>query len=161
MARTAAGSEKMRSGARRQAGRPWEDGGSRAVRGHGKAGNMPEGEDGVCILCGREVRGIPARADMAIRAARKMREMLGMEPRHTVACADCFHLCREKRLSFEKSVKKWRIGAAAFVLLLLCGALFYGRLEPWLAAPALAGAALMLLVPYGNYFPAFEGAEKN
>ena len=110
---------------------------------------------------GRETRGIPARADMAIRAARKMREMLGMEPRHTVACADCFHLCREKRLSFEKSVKKWRIGAAAFVLLLLCGALFYGRLEPWLAAPALAGAALMLLVPYGNYFPAFEGAEKN
>lgn len=129
--------------------------GARAMRGQEKPGGRPKEESGVCILCGREARGVPARADSAIRAARKIRQLLRLAPRHTVACADCLPGCAKKRLAFEKAMKNYQIAAAAFVLLLLCGALFYGRLEPWLAAPALAGAALILLVPCGSYFPAF------
>ena len=126
----------------------------------GKGGNKAKAERGVCILCGREMPGAAARQDLVIMGARKIRSLLRMPPSHTVACADCLPLCAKKRQAFEKSMKNWRIAAAAFVLFMLSGALYYGRLGFWLAAPALVGAAIILLVPYGDYFPAFEAAKK-
>ena len=89
-----------------------------------------------------------------------MRAVLRMEPRHTIACRYCLPMCAGKRKAFEKTLKSYQIGAAAFVLLVAAGALVYGTLTIWLALPALLGAAIMLLLPYGSYFPAFEAEKK-
>jgi len=123
-----------------------------------KAAHAPkEGqEEGVCILCGGEKYGYPAKVDLPISLARKAREILRMEMRHSIACKKCLPLCTEKRVKFEKELRNYRIGAAVFALVVIAGGFYFKRAELWLAVPVILGGAIMLLLPYGRYFPIFS-----
>jgi hypothetical protein len=113
-------------------------------------------ENGVCVLCGGEKTGAPAVKDAAISFARHVRKLLGMAERHTVACSDCLPRCIEKRAAFEKMIKSYRLYAIVFVLVLAAGSAAYGGFTVWIALPAIIGAAIILLLPYGHYFPKFQ-----
>jgi len=131
----------------------------------GKAGRLPSKapsrlEEGICILCGGEKKGFPAKKDLAISAARKMRSLLKMEERRTIACERCLPTCLAKRAKFEHEKRNYIIVAGVFVLTVVAGGFYFKRLEGWLAVPALLGAAIILLLPYGKYFPSFEISER-
>lgn len=113
-------------------------------------------EKGVCILCGKETLGIMANEDRVIRAARKIRALLNMEPRHTVACRSCLKECRVRRRAFEKKSRNYRILAAAFFLLVFVGSMAYGKLELSTIAAAALGTLFIALLPYFYYAPGFE-----
>ncbi|VVC01825.1 Uncharacterised protein [uncultured archaeon] len=112
-------------------------------------------EKGLCVLCGAEKEGAPARKDCAIAVARHLRKALGMPGRHTVACAGCLASCIERRAAFESMLSRYRLYAAAFALVLAAGSAAYGAFTVWIALPALIGAAIIMLLPYGRYFPDF------
>ncbi|MEM4633787.1 MAG: hypothetical protein QW275_01400 [Candidatus Anstonellaceae archaeon] len=120
------------------------------------AGKKKALEDGICILCGVEKKGYPAKMDFPIRTARKIRELLRLPPRHTIACESCFGMCEEKRRLFEKMVSRYSIYSILFSLMVIAGGIFYSKLELWLLIPAILGSAIMLLLPYGRYFPKFQ-----
>lgn len=113
-------------------------------------------ESGVCVLCGKETFGLPAKADWVIRAARKIRSLLKMKPRHTVACAACVQECAKKGKLFEKRGWNYRAAAALFFLLVLAGSMFYGQLELRTVLFAFLGALFIAALPYAQYFPDFE-----
>jgi hypothetical protein len=118
-------------------------------------------EEGVCILCGRQAKGCPAREDLEISAARHLRSMLRMEPHHTVACGNCLQACVVKRKAFERTRGTYRTGAIVFFLLVVAGSLVYGRADALLAIPALIGSAIIYLLSWGRYFPSFQIHEGN
>jgi len=122
-----------------------------------KAAHAPkEGqEEGVCILCGGEKHGYPAAEDLPISLARKAREFFRMPPSHTVACERCHGSCGAKREMFEKRLRTYWICALIFVLIVFAGGMAYQKLDLWLAVTALLGSAVILLLPYGSYFPRF------
>ncbi|MCX8198323.1 MAG: hypothetical protein N3F07_04005 [Candidatus Micrarchaeota archaeon] len=113
-------------------------------------------ESGICILCGGEKKGYPAKVDLPIYLARKAREALRLPPRHSIACESCFSSCVKKRQEFEKKLRSYRLGAALFAALTIIGGAMFGRLELWLAVPSILGAGIILLLPYGSYFPSFQ-----
>lgn len=117
-------------------------------------------EKGICILCGGEKQGAPAIKDTAISSARKLRKLLGMEERHTIACSTCLPMCAGKRAAFEKMLARYRLYAISFVLVLIIGSAVLGGFSLWLILPVIIGAAIILLLPYGYYFPKFEITEK-
>ena len=127
-----------------------------------KKGKMTSGsprEKGVCILCGGEKEGVPAQKDAAISFFRSFRKLLGMEEKHTIACNACLPLCLPKRAVFEKSLSRHRLYAMGFVFFLLAGSAAFGSFPLWLLLPSAAGAAIILLLPFGRYFPAFKTSD--
>lgn len=119
-------------------------------------GKKRDSEQGGCILCGGEKQGVPAEKDAAISSARKLRRLFGMAERHTVACDACLPLCLEKRKAFEKNLLRYRLYAGIFVLVLIAGSVAFGGFSLWLLVPAIIGSLIILLLPYGRYFPKFE-----
>ncbi len=124
---------------------------------HKKASGL---ESGVCVLCGSEAEGAPAKKDAAISLARKMRSLFGMGVHHSVACKNCLPLALEKRQRFERSLKSYRMYSVAFILLVVGGSVAFRSLDLRIAIPGAIGAAIIMLLPYGYYFPAFEITEK-
>jgi len=122
------------------------------------AGKKAGLERGVCVLCGAEAQGTPAKKDAVISLARRMRAILGMAERHSIACENCLQLALEKRKRFERSLKSYRIYAIGFFLFVIAGSLAFNRLDPRILLPALFGALIIVLLPYGYYFPAFESS---
>ncbi len=118
------------------------------------AGGMKR--NGICFLCGQETGGISAKEDMLIRCAREIRRLLRLRERHTVACPGCMAECAKRRAGFEKELKGYRLGAALFFFLTAAGAAFFGRLDAPALAGALCGAAIIALLPYAGYCPAFQ-----
>jgi len=116
-------------------------------------------EAGVCLSCGKKTNGAPAKPDIVIHAARKIRSLLKMRPSHTVACAACMQKCAEKRGKFEKKTRDYRAAALVFFLLLVGGSVFYGNLELPVIIAAVLGALFIAALSYAYYFPSFE-AEK-
>ena len=114
----------------------------------------------VCFLCGQERGGIPAKEDMLIRTARKIRSLLRLRCVHTASCAACLQECYKRRSAFEGRRRAYRIGAALFFLLTAAGAALFGRLDAPSLLGALLGAALIALLPYTSYCPAFPPAEE-
>ncbi len=113
-------------------------------------------EEGVCVLCGGQKPGIPAKKDFAIMFARRMRQVLGQPERHSTACENCIETCLQRRKAFEKEERLSFIIAAAFFFMVVAGGAYFKQFELWLFAPAILGAAIILLLPYGKYFPAFK-----
>jgi hypothetical protein len=118
--------------------------------------NTAASENGICILCGQEKKGAGAKPDIIIGAARKLRELLKMPQRHTVACMDCLPECEKKRAEFEKKLGGYRIVGVAFFLILVAGSLVYGGFGLRAVLAGLVGAAVIVLLPYAKYFPKFE-----
>jgi len=114
-----------------------------------------EGERGVCILCGKETSGAPARQDFEIRTARRLRQALKLPERHTISCKGCFQECARRGEAFGKKRKSYLAYAALFFLLLIFGSAGLGGFTPWLILPGALGAAIISLLPYASYFPSF------
>ncbi len=115
-----------------------------------------KGENGICILCGREEKGLPARPDFVISSARKMRNLLHLGAKHTIACNKCLPECVRRRAVFEKGRKNYQIGAAVFFLLLVGGSVAYGAFGLRAVLAGAVGASSVFLLCYAKYFPAFE-----
>jgi len=113
-------------------------------------------ESGICIACGREVKGIPARQDFVIRAARKMRAILRMAPHHTVVENAHFEEAKARRANFEKSLMNYRLGAVLFFLFFIAGGIFFGGDAVSSLFAAAAGAIFIALLPYLRYYPKFD-----
>ena len=114
-------------------------------------------EAGVCIVCGEHVRGIPAQADFPIRSARRLRRLLRAEKR-TVVCKAHFSEAQAKRARFEKSRSGYLLVAALFFLFVMTGPILFGKIQLEMLIPGAAGAALILLVSYSQYYPKFAEA---
>jgi hypothetical protein len=115
-------------------------------------------EDGVCVLCGGELPGIPTKKDLAIAFARKIRQAFRMEPHHSVACRRCLPACLQKRAAFESEMRLSRIFALVLFAAVLAGGVYFGSFTVWTFLPAILGSAIILLLPYGKYFPEFPSA---
>lgn len=113
-------------------------------------------ERGVCYLCGKECSGTPAKKDAAISMARRMRGLLRLPEKHTVACAACLAECKRKGAAFEKRLSGYRLGAALFFLLVCAGSAFFGRLDAPAVLGGILGGLLIWLLAYASYFPSFE-----
>ncbi|VVB99912.1 Uncharacterised protein [uncultured archaeon] len=118
---------------------------------------MAKKELGVCILCGNETQGMPAREDFIVSFFRKVRAILRMPARHTVACSACLQQCMEKRAAFEKKADGYRVYAVLFFLLVVLGGLLYGNASIFLIVPALLGSIIIFALPYAYYCPDFRG----
>jgi len=117
--------------------------------------------DGVCILCGGDLPGVPAQKDIAISFARKIRETFGWGIHHSVACKNCVATCLRKRAAFEGEIRLSRILALLFCASVLGGAAYLGGFSAWTFVPAALGSAIILLLPYGKYFPKFVVAKES
>lgn len=122
--------------------------------------NSAKKEEGICILCGGDKEGAPAEKDAAVSSARFLRSILGMAERHSVACKACLPLCLEKRRAFEKNLQRYRLYAGIFVLALVAGSAAFRGFSLFVLFPAIIGAAIILLLPYGRYFPKFRANEE-
>ena len=111
-------------------------------------------EEGVCIVCGNTVRGIPAQPDILIKAARKIRGILRAES-HTVVCNGHLPEAVSRRAKFEKSLFGYKIAAAVFFLLAMAGPLAFGQVVLGMAIPGAIGALFILLIAYLQYYPEF------
>ncbi|MCX8195050.1 MAG: hypothetical protein N3G22_03020 [Candidatus Micrarchaeota archaeon] len=118
-------------------------------------------KQGICVLCGSVGEGVPAAPDFAISSARKIRKLLGMEERHTIACEKCLQACIQKREKFERMNRNYRIYAALFFLLVFGGSTALRGFDARILLPALLGCAIILLLPYGHYSPKFESGKKS
>ncbi len=114
-----------------------------------------EGERGVCILCGMETSGVPAKQDLAIRMARRLRRAMKLPEKHTISCKGCFQECARRGEAFGKKRKSYLTYAILFFLLLIFGSAGMGGFTPWLILPGALGAAIIALLPYASYFPSF------
>jgi len=113
-------------------------------------------EKGVCIICGGQRTGAPAVQELPIRAARRLRSIFNQPAKHTIACGEHFEVALAKRAKFEKKVRDYRLGAAAFFVFVLFGGVFFGKFDMGLFVPALLGAFIVALLPYFYYFPSFD-----
>ncbi len=113
-------------------------------------------EKGICIICGEARTGSPAKPEFPVRAARYLRALFRQPAKHSIACNEHLDEAREKRAKFEKKVRDYLLGAAAFFVFVLMGGLFFGRADIGLFVPALLGALAVALLPCFYYFPSFE-----
>ena len=149
------GGKRQRSGSRPET-QEGAMGAAQAQAAHGAARGQQAGmEDGICILCGGEKKGGPAKKDIAIAFARGVRRLLRMEEHHTVACSRCIDACRAKRAAFEAEMKTARIFALIFFAGVCAGGFYFKSAGAWIFVPAALGSAIILLLPYGKYFPKF------
>ena len=122
---------------------------------HAQAKSARLQQKGICIICGEARTGTPAKPEFLVRAARHLRALFSLPAKHTIACSNHLAEAKEKRARYEKKVRDYRIGAAAFFVLVLMGSLFFGRADIGIFAPALLGALVILLLPCFYYFPSF------
>ena len=95
------------------------------------AGKSRQGmEKGVCIICGKEAEGIQAKPDTIILAIRNLRQLLGMEPRHTIVEKAHLAEAQKKRERFDKKVSEHRIWAIIVFFLLIGGSAAMGGFGP-------------------------------
>lgn len=120
------------------------DGGGNAIMGKG-----------VCIICGREAFGIPAKQDSVILVARKLRSLLHRKPLHTIVEKAHLKEARQKRARFEKKLWEHRIAAVIVFVLLALGSLAVEGFSFWLFIPAALGALFVWLLAFAYYFPEF------
>jgi len=126
-----------------------------AAAGKGASVPAPAMENGVCIICGEARMGTPAKPEIPVRFARRLRAVLKQPARHTVACREHLDEARQRRAKFEKKVRDYRLGALLFFAFVVLGSLAYGKLGWGLLAPAVLGALFVALLPYFYYFPSF------
>ena len=112
-------------------------------------------EAGVCIICGSTLNGMPAEPEFPVRAVRRLRSILKMPARHTIACKEHLGEARARRAKFEKKVRDYILGAVAFFAFVLIGGLFFGKLDLSMAGPAFFGAIIISLLPCFYYYPSF------
>ena len=120
-----------------------------------KDGSMVR-EQGICFLCGKETTGTPAEADWIISGARRFRALLSLPKKHTIACSECLPKLLERRKKFEKNLFWYKIGAAAFVLLVLVAAASADSLGAQAVIGAIIGAAFLICLAYFSYCPSFQ-----
>jgi len=75
--------------------------------------------------------------------------------KHTIACSEHIQEARQGRAKFEKKVRDYFIGAAAFFALMLMGGLFFGKFDISIFVPAILGALIIMFLPCFYYFPSF------
>ena len=126
---------------------------------HMAKGNADMKEGGICFICGQERKGAAAKEDVAIRAARKIRSLLHMPPRHTVACSECAAECANRRAAFEAKRKTYCIVAALFFAMVIAGQLFFGNPDARALVAAALGAAIIAGLAYTTYCPKFLFSE--
>jgi len=120
-----------------------------------KGAQAPAPEKGICIICGEARTGTLAEPEFPIRAARRLRSIFKQPAKHTIVCKEHLAEAGAKRAKFEKKVRDYRLGAAAFFALILAGSLFFGKFDIGLFVPAFLGAAVIAFLPYFYYFPSF------
>ena len=116
---------------------------------------LQKSEKGVCIICGELRSGTPADPELPVRAARKLRAIMKQPAKHTIACKAHLEEAKQKRAKFERKVRDYLIGAAAFFALVLAGSLFFGKFDIHIFIPAILGAAIIAFLPLFYYFPSF------
>ena len=112
-------------------------------------------EKGVCIICGSARTGTPAAKEFPVSAARHLRSLFHQHAKHTIACGEHLAEAKEKRAKYEKKVRDYLIGAAAFFAFVLMGGLYFGKFDIGLFMPALLGALAIAALPHFYYFPSF------
>jgi len=130
----------------------------RGLSGKGSDTGNPQLEEGICVLCGGRKTGVPAQKDFAIRFARWLRRTLGTGEAHSIACKSCLAACARKRDAFESEMRLGRIFAVLFFIVFLAGGVYFGGFGMWTFVPAIIGSIIILLLPYGKYFPKFQGS---
>ncbi|MCX6773144.1 MAG: hypothetical protein NTV88_05255, partial [Candidatus Micrarchaeota archaeon] len=116
-------------------------------------------EPGICFSCGKETTGTPAKADWLISGARRFRALLSLPKKHTVACSECFPTLLEKRKKFEKNLHWCKIGAVAFALLVIAGAVLTDSIGLQALFGAVIGAIFVLSLAYFAYCPSFQAGK--
>jgi hypothetical protein len=117
---------------------------------------QPEAHEmGVCVICGRQAKGVPAAPEIPIRAARWLRAAAGQVAKHTVACREHLAEARQRRAKYEKKQRGYLIAAALFFVLVVAGSFAFGRSDLCLFAPAIIGAIFIAALPTFYYFPSF------
>ncbi len=110
---------------------------------------------GVCIICGKAGKGIMAKKDFFIIAARRLRSFFGPEEKRTMVHRHHMKKAKEKRANFEKMQGLYRKYAIVFFVLAILGGLGF-KLDLWVLFPAFLGALFIAALPYAYYFPSFE-----
>jgi hypothetical protein len=106
----------------------------------------------VCVVCGKEKKGVRVEEDPVIETIRSIKERLNISTKNTlVVCKECLPKAEEKRKRFERSVMTWGILAVLVAVLLL---LISFSIQSFLLSiiTALAFMLLSLL----SYFPKVE-----
>lgn len=113
--------------------------------------------EGICFGCGKAGAGKAARADLAISAARKLRQAFSLPEKRTVACAGCLTGLAERRKRFEKNFFWYRAGGLAFFAVVLVAAAAKNSLGAGAVFGAVAGAAIIACFSLLTYCPDFDG----
>ena len=109
---------------------------------------------GICIICGKQGKGIMAKKDFFISLARKLRSFSGSKGKKTMVHRHHMRKAKEKRKKFEKMLGFYRKVAIAFFVVALVGGLGF-KLDLWVLFPAALGALFIATLPYVYYFPDF------
>ena len=118
--------------------------------------NAQENVRGICIICGKETNGTPAKPDHLILTARKLRALFNLKPARTVVDSQHFSEAKQKRACYEKKIKEHRTGAILIFFLLIIGSVIFGKFDSWLFVPAVLGALFVVMLTLVYYFPKFE-----
>ncbi|MCX6769494.1 MAG: hypothetical protein NT051_02320 [Candidatus Micrarchaeota archaeon] len=113
-------------------------------------------EPGDCLLCGKETRGTPARQDLPIIAARKLRALFKLQKSHTIACPLHLADANAKRAKFEKSRRNYAILAAFLFIAVILGTFASGQFGFGEIIAALAVALFTLSISAFYYYPKFD-----
>ncbi len=110
-----------------------------------------------CIICEKDIKGIPVSEDIMIRGIRKIKQTLNIAQNNKlVVCQKCLPEHQKRRSGFEKKVVRY--GAVGFII-----AVVLFLLAPSLNA-LLAGAFLLLLMlsfTLTSYHPALVSNPEN
>ena len=133
---------------------------SRGTASGGDAGVRQRTVKGVCIVCGKEKEGIPAKPDNVVLAIRALRSFFRLKPKFTIV--DTAHLAeaRKKRARFESTRGILLVCAVLFFFLLLGGMMMQSGFEMLTFISAILGAVFIFLLAYARYFPKFENQIK-
>lgn len=112
-------------------------------------------ESGICIVCGEETRGIPAIPDIAIKAARSIRALFRMKPRHTLVCKEHMAEAAARRQKFEKERLAYFLAAIILFALVVAASASASQLTLQVFAAAILGALFIASLSLLSYFPAF------
>lgn len=113
-------------------------------------------ERGMCIFCGEIQEGFPAKADAPVAIARKLRALLRMGTRHTVACKAHIEEARKLRADFLKRLFQYRLAAVIFFLFVAGGSAATGNPDARAILVTAAFSIMVALFPYLKYFPEFQ-----
>jgi len=113
-------------------------------------------EPGVCLLCGKETKGTPARQDLPIIAARKLRALFRLKKSRTIVCPAHIAEASARRAKFEKSRRNYSIFAAVLFIAIILGTFASGQFGFGEILAALAVAVFTISISAFYYYPKFS-----